>query len=437
MSARVAPANSPPLGLVSPFLLAAPFGLVAAGALLAAAGSDTFAAINVPHTVAITHALVLGWVTTLMMGALYQLGAAVIGGRLLSERLARFQVVLHIGAVALFTWSVAGWRTGLMPAAGGLVVLSFALFAANVAHALLTSANHSLPRLGAGLALSWLGIAGGIGLTFALALNQAWFPITQGRLAAHAHAGLAGWLAMTLLGVSYQLVPMFNVITKAKPFHGGAVLAGTCAAIALFAIVMAFDPPWPVRLAAAMLLAAGPTAWAVDIVRLLRSRSKRRLDIQGRATIVSTAFLGATIVVGLLAAIGEPVAPAGEPTRLLLAYGILGIGGWMGCAMVGNSFKILPFLLWYHRYRPRVGTAPVPVVGDIYSEAVATASLASLAGAVAWLALSALAGSLTGLHAGGMLLAGSGLIHFAGMAHTFLPKTSSRDVPSRVPVVHS
>jgi hypothetical protein len=41
---------------VSPFLLAAPFGLVAAGALLAAAGSDTFAAINVPHTVAITHA---------------------------------------------------------------------------------------------------------------------------------------------------------------------------------------------------------------------------------------------------------------------------------------------------------------------------------------------------------------------------------------------
>ena len=38
---------------------------------------------------------------------------------------------------------------------------------------------------------------------------------------------------------------------------------------------------------------------------------------------------------------------------------------------------------------------------------------------------------------GGMLLAGSGLIHFAGMAHTFLPKTSSRDVPSRVPVVHS
>lgn len=434
MTARVAPANSPPLGLVAPFLLLAPLGLVAAGTLIATAGDDTFAAINAPHTVAITHALVLGWVTTLMMGALYQLGAAVIGGRLLSEPLARAQLVLHVGAVALFTWAVEGWRTDVMPIAGSLVILSFALFAANLAHALLTSANASLPRLGAGLGLSWLAVTGGIGLTYALAVSQAWFPITLGRLAAHAHAGLAGWLALTLMGVSFQLVPMFNV-AKAKPRHGTAILYGTAAATAVFALAMAFDPPWPVRVVLALMLAAGPSAASFELVRLMRARSKRRLDIQGRGTFVSISFLAATVVLGLLAAIGEPVAPGGEPARVLLAYGIVGIGGWMGCAMIGNSFKILPFLLWYHRYRPRVGIAPVPVVGDIYSETLATIALASHAFSVAWLAVAALAGSMLGLHAGGVLLALSAVLHCAGLAHTLLPKTSSRDVPSRTPVV--
>ena len=435
MTARVAPANSPPLGLVAPFLLLAPLGLVAAGTLIATAGDGTFAAINAPHTVAITHALVLGWVTTLMMGALYQLGAAVIGGRLLSEPLARAQLVVHVCAVALFTWAVEGWRTDLMPIAGSLVILSFALFAANVAHALLTSSNHSLPRLGAGLGLSWLAVTGAFGLTYALALSQAWFPITLGRLAAHAHAGLAGWLGLTLMGVSFQLVPMFNVITKAKARHGTAILYGAAAAIAVFALAMAFDPPWPVRVVLALLLAAGPSAASFELVRLMRARSKRRLDIQGRGTWTSLGFLAATVVLGLLAATGEPVAPGGEPARLLLAYGITGIGGWMGCAMIGNSFKILPFLLWYHRYRPRVGIAPVPVVGDIYSETLATLALASHAISVAWLAAAALAGSLLALHAGGVLLALSAVLHCAGLAHTLLPKTSSRDVPSRTPVV--
>ncbi|MCC6387508.1 MAG: hypothetical protein IT302_09010 [Dehalococcoidia bacterium] len=434
MTARVAPANSPPLGLVAPFLLLAPIGLIAAGMLIATAGDDTFAAINAPHTVAITHALVLGWVTTLMMGALYQLGAAVIGGRLLSEPLARAQLVLHVCAVALFTWAVEGWRTDVMPIAGSLVILSFALFAANLAHALLTSANASLPRLGAGLGISWLAVTGGIGLTYALAVSQAWFPITLGRLAAHAHAGLAGWLGLTLMGVSFQLVPMFNV-AKAKPRHGTAILYGTAAAVAIFALAIAFDPPWPVRVALALLLAAGPSAASFEIVRLMRARSKRRLDIQGRGTFVSVSFFAATVVLGLLAAIGEPVAPGGEPARVLLAYGIVGIGGWMGCAMIGNSFKILPFLLWYHRYRPRVGIAPVPVVGDIYSETVATIALASHAFSVVWLAVAALAGSMVGLHAGGVLLALSAAVHCTGLAHTLLPKTSSRDVPSRTPVV--
>jgi len=77
------PGRGPALGLVAPFFLAAPAGLAAAGLLLATSNGDTFLAINAPRTVAVTHAAVIGWLSMTIFGAVYQLGPAVLGGRLI------------------------------------------------------------------------------------------------------------------------------------------------------------------------------------------------------------------------------------------------------------------------------------------------------------------------------------------------------------------
>ena len=74
----VSPKESPPLGLVAPFFVTAPLGLVGAGILLLLAGDDAFLAVNAPRLVAATHAAVLGWLTLSIMGAIYQLGPAVL-----------------------------------------------------------------------------------------------------------------------------------------------------------------------------------------------------------------------------------------------------------------------------------------------------------------------------------------------------------------------
>ena len=78
--------ESPPLGVIMPFFVVAPLGLAAAGLMLLLAGHDAFLAVNVPRVVAATHAAVLGWLTLTIMGAIYQLGPAVFGGRLISLR---------------------------------------------------------------------------------------------------------------------------------------------------------------------------------------------------------------------------------------------------------------------------------------------------------------------------------------------------------------
>ena len=427
LGTRVQPGHSPPLESIAPFFLLAPLGLVLAGLLILGTGGESFVAINANRTVAITHALVVGWVTTFMMGACYQLGRAVLGGGLVSERiLVRVHLALHAVAVLLFVWALATQTAAWAAVAGSILFLSFLLFLVNILRALATAPRWSIPRAYLLASTLFLLVAAAVGLTYALNREFGWFATTHGRLAAHAHLGLAGWLALTIMGVSYQLVPMFNVVNTVKPRFAWLALAVTIGSLILFALVMFTDPARDVRILLAMLLAAGPLLWALDQARLLRGRARRKMDIHGRGTAVGLGFLLLTVALGLGAAWGTPFTTAAEPARWPLAYAIAGIGGWAGSTIIANSFKIVPFLIWYHRYRPQMGKAPVPLVHDIYSEGAASLLLAFHAAATVVLIGAALAGSSGWLHAGGLLMVASGLFHLGAMLWMFLPKQSSR-----------
>lgn len=415
-----APGRGPALGLVAPFFLAAPAGLLAAGLILAFSNADTMLAINVPRTVAATHAAVIGWLTTAIFGAVYQLGPAVLGGRLISTRLARLHIFVHATAVTTFVWAVWWWDVTLMALAGLGLVGSFVIFLINAVPAVGSPWRGALPSRYLAVSLGFIVLAAGFGITWVGALEHLWFPVTMGRLSGHAHLGLLGWLGLTVMGIAYQLIPMFNVVQRKQPVAGGRILAFTAAATIVGALILMTDAgPWA-RVMVAVAMAAGPAAWGIEMLRLMLARSRRTLDVQGRATFVSLGFLGLAICLGLLAAIGEPVSPGGEPTRILLAYGISGVAGWAGVMLIGNSYKVLPFLVWYHRYRQLAGIRPVPVVADIYSEGVARAVLVVHATGTMVAIAGALFGSLDILRTGGLMLTCGAVIHLASLAHIVL-----------------
>lgn len=396
--------SGPGLSVIAPFFLVAPLGGLVAGLIAIQVGPEIFVAINTPRLVAITHALVLGWITTTIMGATYQLGPVVLGGRLLSRQLARVQFVVHAVAVALFVWSVRDWDVVTMGWAGSLLILSLVLYVVNAGVAVRRASNWSLSRMYLAAAFGFLVLAGGFGITWVGTLQHGWFPITFGALAAHAHLGLVGWLALTLMGVSYQLVPMFNVATLVHPRFGGASLAITATAVLVFAGVMLTDPPVQARVALAVLLAAGPLLWAFDQSRLMHGRLKRKVDVQGRATLISLAFLVLAALLGMGAAAGTPLTPDDGPARWPLAYGVAAILGWAGTAAMGNSIKIVAFLVWLYRYQPRTGFEAVPAIKDLYSSRFASAVLLAHCAATVVLVAAALSGSLTLFHAGGLML---------------------------------
>jgi len=426
-----APAAAPPFAVIAPFFVAAPLGLAAAGALLAGAEEDALLAVNAPRLVAVTHALVLGWLTLSIMGALYQLGPAVLGGRVPSLRLLRTQFWVHVISVAAFVPAFAAWDIRWMSAAGVGVVVSFILFFVAAIPSVGAFRPGSLTRAYVSFALAFFALAGGVGITYAGTLEHLWFPVTLGRLAGHAHLGLLGWLGLVLMGVSYQVVPMFNVVHERHPRFGRPALWLTAAAAAGGSLWLMSDPGRDVRVLLALGMALGPALWAADMVVLLRARSRRRLDIQGRATFVSLGFLLAAILLAVLVAIGEPAAPRGEPARLHLAYGAVAVGGWAGITLIGNSYKIVPFLTWYHRYRHLAGAGPVPMVADLYDARLAHGILATHIGAIILAAGGSLAGSIVVVNiAGALLAAGGGALFLSLLAITVHRPAGQRMGPS-------
>ncbi len=431
-----APRDGPGITVVAPFFVVAPIGLVAAGLLLATAGEDVLLAVNTPQLVAVTHATVLGWLTLSIMGAVYQLGPAVFGGRLVSKRLVGIQFVVHVASVTTFIAAVQAWNVPLMGVAAIGVVTSLVLFLVNALPASRWFHTASLPQLYVSVAILFLGATAVMGITFVGALEHLWFPITQGRLSGHAHLGLVGWLALMLMGVSYQLTPMFHVAPRAVPRFGRLALVFTSLATITAFVGFSMDPDVPVRVVLAVFLSTGPILWMLDTVHMLRKRSRRHMDIHGHALVASMVFLSCTIVIGMLSATGTRFAPSGEPARLLLAYGTLGIGGWAGTLLIGNSAKIVPFLVWNSRYRALAGLTPVPGVADLSYAGLAHTTLVTLSSAVVVIAAGALLGELVLIRAGGLLLAASGACHCATLlAIIFMrPTTSAQKAPFQGPV---
>jgi hypothetical protein len=434
---KVSPDRTPPLSLVVPFLLAAPLGAVAAGIIATRTGGEIFVAINTPRLVAITHALVLGWIGATIMGSTYQLGPVVLGGRLLSTRLARIQFGLHACAVFLFVSMVLRWDTTWMAVAGVLLAISLSFYLVNLCSMVVTASRWGEPRSFLAVSAVFLLLAGAFGITWVGALEHAWFPVTFGRLAAHAHLGLVGWVGLTLMGVSYQLVPMFNVAPAVRPRFGHPALAVTAVATLTFASVMLFDPAAPVRFGLVLFLATGPLLWSIDQWRVVRGRNRRKLDIQGWSTIISLLFLVVAVLLGAGAALGTPLTPDDAPARWPLAYGAAAILGWAGTAVLGNVIKIHAFLVWLHRYRPRIGAGPVPLVSDLYSEAAARVALGVHVSSTLVIVVAALSGRLIAFHLGGLGLALGALLVLGILASMYAPIRKQSRRPRLTPELTS
>lgn len=238
-----------------------------------------------------------------------------------------------------------------------------------------------------------------------LALLQAgWWtpPAVEALIAAHTAFGLLGWVLLLVIGVAYQVVPMFQ-ITPAYPPRLARWLTG-----GLFALLLLHAAaPLPPRIAAASVdtaLAAGVLLFAFATLRLQSRRRRKLPDVTLDYWRLGMASLIVSVAVWTVAQIWPAWADSDAYPLLL---GVLFIGGFAVSVVSGMLYKIVPFLAWFHlqaQLQARAGS--IPTMKEMIAERwmrmqfrLHLAACMLLAFATAWPALARPAGAMLGISA--------------------------------------
>lgn len=357
---------------------------VALAALLLAEASMTagyaYPAVDLqaPLSFVTVHLVVLGWLSLLMLGALYQFVPVITGKPLWSQRLALaalLAIASGLAGMAIGFLGLAGIGADAapwLPAGGVLVVTGFALAALNLGMTLWHGRPLPLPAQFVAAGLFFLLVTGGLGLIFACALTVAHAPgwtltVLARGVPLHMAAGFGGWFTLTAMGVSYRLLSMFMLAPEAERWTGRWALRLSLAGLATMIVAGLLDAGG--NPAAALATVIGEAAaglgfalYIADMVRLYRTRRRRVLELNSKA---AAAALGFSIVAAACLAVIEGT---GRTADLIGPVGYLFVFGWLSGLGLSQLYKIIPFLTWLERFGPRMGKGPVPRVQDLVDE---------------------------------------------------------------------
>ncbi len=315
------------------------------------------------HVLALVHTATLGWWTMTIMGAMYQLVPVVLITRLRAIPLAYCQALLYLAGVVLL---VSGFWFNLLflLAIGGTLVLGAAtIFAIHLLATILLAPRRPLTAGYLIASLLYLLIVVNLGLTAALNLRWGFLgAATQRLLFAHLVVGLGGWLALTVIGVSYKLVPMFALVHRSSERFGWVLLIVLNLGLLSLALSLGLAAPtWLIELAGGV-LALGLLGFVYDFGRMLRARQKQTIDVMQRFAVAAPGYLALGVLLGSAIATFHLDGAFG-PLWLAAAYLVL--MGWIGQSILGNLQKIVPFLVWNQRYASGIGREKVPLLRDL------------------------------------------------------------------------
>lgn len=352
--------------------------LLAGEALMAVGFGFPTAALTSADSLVVVHLIAIGWLSLLMLGALFQFVPVLIAKPIFSNTLPLPTLgLLAAGLAALLLaflqlgGRIAVWHS-CFPAAALLLGVGFTLALWNLGCTLWRARPIPGPARFVSVGLLCAGATAALGIIFALVMGGA---AADSRLASltfngvpiHAAAGLGGWLTFTAMGVSYRLLAMFMLAPESDTARSRSVFyLGT---VALFVLVLVGTATiclgrcLDVVLAISGSLGLGAVVlYGADILHLYRSRKRRQIELNARMAAIALVNLTAVALVSVaLAVFGLFEARIGAIV-FLTAF------GWLTGLGLAKLYKIVAFLTWLECYGPVLGKAATPRVQDLVVE---------------------------------------------------------------------
>ncbi len=359
--------QTPALSVPVRFFLTAPLFGVAAAITLFQAGPAVLASRWIPVLLGSTHLLVLGFIAMVMIGAVLQLLPVLAATPVKRPELvsALLHVPLSSGVVLLGTGLTWGHQWPLKIA---LLLLSvtFLIFIITV----LTTLRHS-PSVHASIKtmrLAILALAVTVMFGVFLGAGHGWPNIALARQYTDLHLvwGLFGWVGLLVVGLAYQVVPMFQMTQEYPLLMQRWLTPLLLLLLLLWSWGQIGLPMYPVLTwITDALLAIGFTCFGTWTLYLQSRRRRRVADITvwfwqlGMLSLLVCVLLWAVTMLSSYAA---------HLTQYSLLLGILMIIGFAISVINGMLYKILPFLIWVHlqkRANDREARRQIPNVKKI------------------------------------------------------------------------
>lgn len=338
--------NSPALSVPLRFFLNIPVFVLLAGALVLWAGPAAFSSRWSLTTLALTHLFTLGILGSAMLGAMMQILPVACNVHFPYARHTSrcVHVLLTTGTLALVMgflelrpmwFSTAAILLGIA-LIGFIIIASIGLWQHR--RQVYKGAREILVAVR--LALIGLAVTAALGVTLAGALAQgnALPALTD----LHAAWGLAGWAGILLIGMSFQLIPIFQVTEiYPKPLTRWLVIVILGALLAWSALSLSDALPAVIREAVELLLVAAYGLYAMTTFHLLWTRKRPKAE--------PTTLFWRLAMLCLLAC--APVwlwLTSQHDAAATLLLGSLIIVGTLWSVVNGMLYKIVPFLLWKH-----------------------------------------------------------------------------------------
>jgi len=346
---------APPFKLIAPYFIIGIISLVLCTLLLF--GFD-IESLNSMHntTLSWVHIFLLGFVMMIIFGAMAQLVPVVLEvGHFAVELYYIIYPLLFIGMIMMGYGFLNA--PSLLPYGGIIVLVSLMIFVLETFLTIKKVKKLNLVMVSVLLANSFLFLGLIFGILMALGYAGTISIDINSLLKAHVYLVLAGYVGITIMGMSLILLPMFwlshsfswNPVTYALYFVSFGVVSVMFAS--LFDSLLLEYTGYFLTLVALCF-------YFYQVYIVFKTRVRMDQDIYLKSLIFSYASLAITIIIGVVYIF--------YPTQnLLLTIGWMIFLGYITFIITGHLYKIVPFLVWYERFSPLIGKEKVPMLADM------------------------------------------------------------------------
>ena len=362
--------QAPPEDIPFRFFLTAPvFGFLA-GSLILFRGVLLFSSSWHFETIVLTHLITLGWVMMIMMGAFYQLVPVLAGGQVPWIALSRaVHFFMTIGILAL-----AGGLILISPLLIAVVItalfLAFTVFLTQLLTALFRVKANRPVVVAMRISLISLALAVSLGVLELGAVTGLWPLLIERSIVKSLHVTLAlsGGIGGLIVGVGFHVIPMFYLSSPFPEKRAVWILNAGLFSLAAFSVLLLISAGSAMLFTAMLPGVAASIIFAVTVWQMLLKRKRKVVD----ATLRFWQIGLLAFPLSLLCLAAQLFWP---DEQLHFAFGLLFLMGFATTITNGMLYKIVPFLIWFHRFSTLVGKVKVPLLKDILPAKRTTAQL--------------------------------------------------------------